>query len=231
MPAAPPPLVLLPARDEAARIGPVIDALRVALPGAQVWVIDGGSADGTAAAAAARGATVLAQRGRGYASAVHEGVVAAWRAQAPAALLLDADGQHPPAAAPALLAALDQADWAVASRAGTASPGPLRRRLGNRALQGVVFGLTGRRFGDLTSGMQALGPAALRLFAQRAEDGVADANLRVLAARAGLRVAELPVQMAPRGGGRSMHDGLAGLQNLGRTLAACAAAARAPLPA
>ena len=224
-------MVLLPARDEAARIARVIDVLRTILPQAELLVIDGHSQDGTAALAAARGATVLAQRGRGYADAVQAGLVEARARGASTALLLDADGQHPPEAAPALLAALEGHDWAVASRAGTASPGPLPRRLGNLGLSLLVWGLSGRRFGDLTSGMQAFGPRAMRLFAERAPDGCADANLRVLAARAGLRVAELPVTMRAREGGVSMHGGLAGVQNLGRTVGACLRAARHRAPA
>lgn len=228
---SPAPLVILPARDEAARIVAVIDELRVILPEAQLLVVDGQSRDQTAERAAEAGATVLRQAGRGYPDAVITGLRAALSRGATRALLLDADGQHPPAAGPALLAALDGHDWAVASRAGTASPGPLPRRAGNLGLSLLVWGLCGRRFGDLTSGMQAFGPRALRVFAERRDDGCADANLRVLAAKAGLRVAELPVTMHARAGGASMHAGLAGLRNLGRTVGACVAAARAPGPA
>jgi len=227
---SPAPVVLLPARDEARRIVAVIDALQAILPRAQLIVIDGHSRDQTAAVAAAKGATVLAQAGRGYPDAVMTGLAAALSRGAAQTLLLDADGQHPPAAAPALLDALDGHDWAVASRAGTRSPGPLPRRAGNFGLGLLVWGLCGRRFGDLTSGMQAFGPRGLRLFADRRPDGCADANLRVLAAKAGLRVAEVPVTMAARAGGASMHDGLAGLRNLGRTVGACLRAARAPAP-
>lgn len=57
--------VLIPALDESARIGPLVERLR-ALGAAEVVVADGGSADGTAAAAAAAGARVLVcARGRG----------------------------------------------------------------------------------------------------------------------------------------------------------------------
>ena len=230
MPPTRPPRIILPARDEAARIGRVIEALRAVVPEAELWVIDGGSQDETAMIARAAGATVRAQGGRGYSNAVLEGLVAAHQDQVPATVLMDADGQHPPAAVPRLLAAVGAHDWVVASRDGTRSPGPLRRKLGNHALRWVVAGLTGQRFGDLTSGMQAFGPRALAVFAGRADDGVADANLRVLAARAGLRTAELPVQMDIREGGRSMHDGLAGLANLGKTLRACVAASTQPVP-
>jgi hypothetical protein len=44
--------------------------------------------------------------------------------------------------------------------------------------------------------------------------------VRVLAARAGLDIAEIPVSMAERGGGDSMHDGLTGVVNFQRSLRA-----------
>jgi dolichol-phosphate mannosyltransferase len=62
--AAPPPpeavTVVVPARDEAARIGPCLRGLLADADIAEVLVVDDGSADGTAALAAAMGARVVA---------------------------------------------------------------------------------------------------------------------------------------------------------------------------
>ena len=90
--------------------------------------------------------------------------------------------------------------------------------------------LPGRAPRDVTSGMQALGPRALAALTAAMPDDIADANVRVLALRLGLRVAELPVTMAPRAGGRSMHGGLAGARNLARSFAAIARDATRELP-
>ncbi|MGZ4441397.1 MAG: glycosyltransferase, partial [Gaiellaceae bacterium] len=80
--------VLVAARDEEERIGATVAALRLALPGAEVIVADDGSRDGTAAAAAAAGATVLSLPARGKGQALS----AAERAAPPGRLLLvDAD--------------------------------------------------------------------------------------------------------------------------------------------
>ena len=51
--------VVIPARDEAARIGPCLDGLAGDPDVLEVIVVDDGSTDGTAAVAAARGARVV----------------------------------------------------------------------------------------------------------------------------------------------------------------------------
>ena len=61
---------------------------------------------------------------------------------------------------------------------------------------------------------------ALRVLGDALDPEVADANLRLAAVRGGLVTAEVPVAMAERAVGRSMHDGLAGVRNLGKSLRA-----------
>ena len=213
--------VLLPARDEGPRIGAVLQAARQALPTARLLVVDGGSTDDTAARARHMGAEVIGQPGRGYADALRAGYAHLLHDPAiGAAVQLDADGQHPASALPALLAALEAsgADWVIGSRAGTRSPGPWGRRLGNAALSGAVWLACGQHIADVTSGLWALNRAALAVLARQMSARTADANVRVLAVRAGLRVREVPVQMALRDGGASMHDGLAGLRHFRQSL-------------
>ena len=205
---------LLPARNEAASLGATLDALGDGLPGVPGVVVDSASTDGTAEVAAARGARVVRAGRPGYARALAAGLRACRDAGFERILLLDADGQHPPAEGVRLLAALENADLVIASRAGTRSPAPLPRRAANAALALLVRAATGVRLGDVTSGFQALGPRALALLADRLRpDGPADANVRVLALRAGLSVVEVPVRMEPRRAGASMHDGWAGVRN------------------
>ena len=96
-------IALIPAHDEATRIGAVVAGAAGHLP---VLVVDDGSTDATASEAAAAGAIVLAQRPNqgkgavlraGFARAIGEGV--------DAAVTLDADGQHDPAELPRFLTA------------------------------------------------------------------------------------------------------------------------------
>ena len=95
--------------------------------------------------------------------------------------------------------ALDDADWVVATRHGTGSPGPFRRRVGAAMLRGALRWGTGIAVTDPTSGLQALTPAAMRCFVDDLPDEAPDTGARVLAARAGLRYAEVPVWMPERG--------------------------------
>ncbi len=220
--------VLIPARNEAPRIGRVLAEVARALPEAGVWVIDDGGMDGTAEVARRAGATILRTPGLGYAGALATGYRALAAAGVEVAVQMDADGQHPPAEAPRLVAGLDGADLVVGSRHGTRSPAPLPRRLGNAALAGLVRLLTGVPLHDVTSGYWAVGPRALDALARHLPADVADANVRVLLIRLGLRVAERPVAMPARPHGASMHDGLRGLHNFGRSLGALARARRMP---
>ena len=56
-------LVIVAARNEADRIGATLDSLAAAFPGAELWVADDASDDGTAGVALAHGAQVVS-RGR-----------------------------------------------------------------------------------------------------------------------------------------------------------------------
>ena len=76
----------------------------------------------------------------------------------------------------------------------------------------AVWASTGQRLRDVTSGYQALSSLALATFADRFPTSIADANVRTLACRAGLKVIEIPVEMHPRLSGASMHDGLPGVR-------------------
>ncbi len=217
--------VLIPARDEAASLGETLARVAAALPHAALHVVDDHSTDSTGALAARAGATVLTPTGTGYAAALSAGYRHLTHQGYDAVVQLDADGQHPPEAATDLLDALQRADWVVGSRHGTDSPGPLARRAGNALLSASVR-LAGVEAADVTSGFWALGPAAQALCASEFPLGVADANVRVWATRRGLRLSEVPVAMAERSTGTSMHSGLRGVRNLGRSLRAVWTAAR-----
>jgi len=206
--------VLLPARDEAPRLGPLLETLAGVLPGATVYVVDGFSRDETALVAMAAGARVIHPEGTGYAHALRAGYRACRADGVERLVQLDGDGQHPPEQASLLLAALEDADLVVGSRAGTHTPAAWYRRGANGLLSTAVRWATGQALLDVTSGFQALGPRAIRAFADHLPVDVADANVRVLAIRLGLTIREVPVRMGPRRGGASMHDGVQGVRNL-----------------
>ena len=192
------PTIVIPARNEAATIGDVLDGVR----GAAVIVVDDASTDATGAIAEARGAVRIALPvPRGYGRALRVGIAAALADPGPI-VLMDADGQHDPARVPALLSALERADVAIGSRA--AGPDGWVRRAGAAAFSMALLAATERRIRDVVSGFKALRPAAARaLLELDTHDAHAEALLGLI--RRGFRVVEVPVPSRPRRHGDSMY--------------------------
>lgn len=208
--------ILIPCHNEAGRVEQVVAevlALGESMLGAnRVVVIDDGSSDDTAARARQAGATVIRHRTNlGYGAALHTGYVYARNTGCNRVVQLDGDGQHDPRGIPILLAMLQEgADVALGSRYldGEAPPTGWARRLGSRFFSWVASRWTGTRITDPTSGFQALSARALREVAHDGfPDDYPDADVLIQLCRAGLRLREVPVQMHPRLGGRSMHCG------------------------
>lgn len=205
-------LVLIPARNEAERIGPVLAGIRRHTPDADLLVVDDGSEDETSHVARAHGARILHHPfNLGYGAALQTGYHYARKHGYRVLVQVDADGQHEPASIPALCAALQQgADVVVGSRYDHPEPPhtSLLRRIGSRLFSWVVTRWTGHRITDPTSGFQALNDRALELLAlDHFPEDYPDADVLITLARAGLRLTEVPVRMYERPGGASMHRG------------------------
>ena len=190
------PVIVIPAFEAEATLPAVLQGLRDVLPGATVIVVDDGSRDGTAAAAAAHGAVVVrlpTNQGKGRALA--GGVRAALGRGAGAVVTMDADGQHPAECVPALLAPLTagSADLVVGARRRGAGPMPWPRRCTNWLSSALVSRALGVRVPDSQSGFRA--------FTRRVAETVRPAGARYefeteflfLAAHAGCRIAAVPV--------------------------------------
>lgn len=117
-------VVLIPAWNEADRIGPVVRTARRHLP---VLVVDDGSADDTARAAEAAGAVVLRHdRNQGKGAALQSGFAWVLGQGYDAVVTLDADGQHDPDEVPRFLQAWSQdgADLLIGRRDFSRMPFP-----------------------------------------------------------------------------------------------------------
>jgi glycosyltransferase involved in cell wall biosynthesis len=100
-----PTLALIPAWNEATRIGPIVEATLAHLP---VLVVDDGSHDDTyAVAEAASAAVVRHSQNQGKGMALMTGFEWALERDYEAIVTLDADGQHDPADIPKFLAAYE----------------------------------------------------------------------------------------------------------------------------
>src|SRR3954452_17845093 len=104
-------LIIVPAHNEAGRVGVVVGEVRHALPEADVLVVDDGSSDSTAGEATAAGARVLALPvNLGYGAALQAGYKVAIRDGFPVVGQIDADGQHAAEYLPSMLEQLRETD-------------------------------------------------------------------------------------------------------------------------
>jgi len=211
-------LVVVPAHNESASIADVLRDLAVHVPQADVLVIDDGSTDATCQRARAAGADVACLAcNLGVGGAVQTGYLHAAERGYGVAVQFDGDGQHRANRIDGLLEPIlaGQADLVVGSRL----LGGLRFRfhplrfLGNRLLSRLVSAICRRRITDPTSGFRAAGPATIRFFAKHyPQTYLGDtAEALVWAARAGLRIVEVPVRMNQRAAGVSATGSFRGL--------------------
>ena len=111
-------VVVIPALNEAASIGSVVDGLlnQASVPLRDVIVVDNGSDDGTGDIARQHGASVVREERRGYGSACRAGVMAAMNADV--VVLMDGDAADDPDDLARIVEPLvwNEADLVVGSR-------------------------------------------------------------------------------------------------------------------
>ena len=206
--------ILIPAHNEA-------ESLPIVLEGCQKWareipivVVDNGSTDETALIAKSHGAIVLHCPTKGYANALKHGYHWAIENGVKALVQLDADGQHPPHAIPALFECLKTCDWVIGSRQGLGCVGALERRLASAVAGPLIRHHLRTQIRDWSSGLWGLNEAALSFLYQAFPQPVTDANIRIMAIKSGIQMSEHPVAMFDRHSGQSMHNGFSGALNL-----------------
>lgn len=190
-------LIAIPVYNEADRIENVLDEI-VAL-GLAVLAVDDGSTDATAGLLARRaGVRVLTHPvNQGYGKSLADAFAYALRAGYEAVVTMDADGQHKAAFVPLLLEALAEADIASGSRYldgyDYATDAPADRRRINQVITARLNRELGLCLTDAFCGFKAYRASALRCL-HITETGYAmPLQVWVQAARAGLRIREVPV--------------------------------------
>ena len=189
--------VVIPAYEESAAVGAVVQSLRAAATWREVLVVDDGSRDETAIVAATAGARVIKPPyNKGNGAAVKTGIR---NAAGEYVLIIDADGQHTAADALRLVGFLGEYDLVVGARAGSNQQASRARHMGNNALNWVAGYLTGRDIPDLTSGLRAARTSGLREFLHLLPNGFSTPTTTTLSfVKAGYSVRFEPITVGTR---------------------------------
>jgi glycosyltransferase involved in cell wall biosynthesis len=200
-------LIVVPAFNEARSLPKLIASLRRECPGCDVVVIDDGSSDGTSAVAGRIARVITLPCNLGIGGAVQTGLQIAYREDYDFAMQVDGDGQHPPQEVNKLIGAIREstADMVVGTRflGKDGFKSTAARRVGIRFFATLLSTVCRTRITDPTSGFRVMNRRAIRLLSKRYSEDFPEVEALVLAHRAGLRIAEVPVQMSERTAGRS----------------------------
>jgi len=202
---------VIPALNVESSVTAVIEGLRRSLPRAFIVGVDDGSSDATPSALREScDRVVLFTKNRGKGAALRAGIAEALSLGGEVIVSLDADGQHDPAYAPALVAALDSADIVIGVRRRRATGMPLRRRVTNALSVAAARRLAGCDLPDPQSGFRAMRATVARTVDARGDRYEFETDFLLRAARAGFRVAAVPVPTiyGPPSHFREMRDGL-----------------------
>jgi glycosyltransferase involved in cell wall biosynthesis len=197
--------VVMPCLNEADSVGICVSKAlegirRTGLRG-EVVVSDNGSTDGSAAIALAAGARVVHQPARGYGNAYLKGFA---EARGRFIVMGDSDDTYDFREIGALIKPLQDgtSDYVLGSRfGGEILKGAMtwsHRYVGNPILTGVLNRFFGLKSSDAHSGMRAFTREALDRMSLCCEGMEFASEIVVKAARAELRVTEVPIQYHPR---------------------------------
>lgn len=223
--------MVIPTYNESENLEWIVGRLRSAQPGVDVMIVDDGSPDGTGD---------IADRLAAVDEAIHvvhrtekAGLGAAYLHGFSVALDLgydvigemDADGSHQPEQLHRLLDALKSADLVIGSRyvpGGSVVNWPIQRLVLSRGGNLYVRMLLGIKVKDATAGFRVFRRATLEtidLASVQSTGYVFQTDLAYRTVRAGLRVAEVPIEFIERERGDSKMSGAVASESLKRITA------------
>jgi glycosyltransferase involved in cell wall biosynthesis len=186
---------LVPAFNEEATIGDVLDRIAQLDLEKQVIVVDDGSVDATAAIAEAKGALVIRQPNRGKGAAIRAAVPLA---DGDIAVIQDADMEYDPAEVPDLIEPIVRGAADVVFGSRLRGGRPQRAYLfwhlvGNRFLSLLTNVLYNTTISDMETGYKAFRTEVLRSLDLREDDFAIEPEITGKVCKRKLRVYELPI--------------------------------------
>lgn len=216
--------VVVPAYNEAESIVDVVASIPDRLHDRPVRtvVVSDGSTDETAARVEATGAILVEHPlNQGQGGALRTGFEIASQQGAEVVVTMDADGQHPADQLDRLVAPVvaDEADYVVGSRyLGTDDSGNgVTRRTGIRTFTTLINLMTKADVSDCTNGFRAIRGSALDDLTLT-EERFSAPELIIEARKNGLRIQEVPVEIAAREAGETKKPKLGYAVGLFRTI-------------
>ena len=206
--------VLIPCYNEEITIGTVVRQFRAELPGAEVYVFDNNSTDGTSEEARTAGAIVIKEirQGKGY-------VVQSMfqRVDADVYVMVDGDATYSAAAVHTLIQPVlkQEAEMVVGSRLHGGSKSEFKKlnQFGNRIFLGVLNSIFHVRLTDILSGYRVFSRDFVKNVPIFARGFQIEAELTIKALERGYRIQEIPIDLSARPDGsfskiRHVHDGI-----------------------
>jgi glycosyltransferase involved in cell wall biosynthesis len=200
--------VVIPTLNEEAAIAGVIGAIPTGVVD-HIIVADSGSTDRTVERARAAGARIVSETRRGYGRACRAGAEAA--RDCDIVVFLDGDGSDSPELIPSMIEPIvdGTTDFVIGSRTrGTREPGSMNAHqvAAGHAIGAALRLLYGIRYSDMGP-FRAIRRDALSRLGMREMSYGWNLEMQMRAARAGLRILELPVAHRRRAGGVSKVSG------------------------
>ncbi len=211
---------IVPALNAGKTIGGLVRQARA--QGVDVVVVDDGSTDRTAAAAAAEGALVISHlRNHGKGRALRTGFEHALRARYDGVVTLDGDGQHDSAEIPALIRAgeVQHAGLVLGNRMGDGLAMPWVRRGTNRLMSGILSRLAQQDIPDSQCGFRFIRRELLEQLPLRSSRFEIESEVLLWAAAHRWKIVSVPVASIYRDHAshiRPVRDGLRFLVLLAR---------------
>ena len=187
-------VIVFPAYNAENTAAPVLTGLRSTLPDAFIIGVNDGSPDGTGSLLRSMcDRTIEFPANRGKGAALRAGFAAALERECDMVLTIDSDGQHDPAFAPSILAALDRHHIAIGTRDLTGQQVPKHRRVANYLSSAATRLVSGGAVRDSQSGYRGIRREVLEEVKGEGDRYEYETDFIIRAAHAGFTITNVPI--------------------------------------